>query len=210
MEKLSNKEFSMEDKNPEKVFVDYVRNLELSEGDLKKNILDVGSGEGLFAEYVKARGINPQIVNLELNIDLPQKNQTVQGSVESIPFADESFELVISHCSIPNIFLGEDDPEIMKEKISKSLSEMVRVIKNGGEVRLGPVGKGDTYQSQRNFVEALEHALLELKKDYGVMIEEIYQPENNIYEYVEEEPDKNRLLSKSFLLKIHKPQNNNE
>jgi ubiquinone/menaquinone biosynthesis C-methylase UbiE len=122
---------------------------------------------------------------------------------EAIPFQDEAFDLVISNAAIPNVFLGESQ-QIVKEKIKKSLFEMMRVTKPGGEIRLGRVLKGEIYETQKALVSALDETFDELRQTYGVEIEEIPYPAANTYEYKNDMPV--RLLAKGYLIKIHKPQ----
>lgn len=130
---------------------DYLKNLGLKKEDLSgKRILDVGAGSRGFAHSTVSQGIPAEIYSLEPRFailpeqkdslfasyaeytDIPLvKGKTVAGVAEKIPFADNSFDLVISHFAFP-----------VWSPSSKSLrqfyKEAARVTKPGGEIRLYP------------------------------------------------------------------------
>ncbi|HEV7424463.1 MAG TPA: methyltransferase domain-containing protein, partial [Candidatus Paceibacterota bacterium] len=169
---------------------------------------DVGSAEAHFAQWAKEKNISSNIFSLD-PVNIPkEKTKSVQAKAEAIPFTDGAFDLVISNAAIPNIFIGDKYPDV-KEKIRASLFEMLRVVKPGGEIRLGRVFKGDTYQSQKEFVLALNETLEELKKASRAEVEEIRFPDGDAYSYETPEDrreDKPRkILSESYLIKIKKP-----
>lgn len=188
-------------------FNSYVKDLQLSPEDLSKKILDVGSGSTQFAKWAKDNKISSNIFSLDSVWFPEEKTKSIKAKVEAIPFKEEQFELVISNCSIPNIFLG-GDYETIKEKVRISLLEMMRVTKPGGEIRLGRVLRGDTYQSQKDLVTALDKALEELQQTFGVTIEQIRFPDGDTYTY--ESPEHMRdgipkeVLAKAYLIKIKK------
>ena len=183
-------------------FERYLEGLQISREDLKGKVLDVGSNTGTFAKWAKENNVSGQIFSLDPWFVFEERTKAVQGIVEMIPFKDESFDLVVSNCAIPNIFLGEKDVE---EKIHSSLFEMFRVTKPGGEIRLGNVGKGDLYPTQKEHLLALEKTLEELKKDFKAEIEQTYIPESDRYEPTESELA-GKLLSQAYFIKIKKPE----
>jgi len=201
-EKFPQNESSIEDHTDEEVFQNYMEDLKLSPEDFDKKILDVGSGSSQFAKWAKEHNVNSQIFSLEPKQESQEKTKSVRGMAEAMPFQDEAFDLVISNASIPNVFLGESQ-EIVDEKLKNSLSELMRVTKPGGEIRLGRVLKGEIYETQKALVSALDKIFDELRQTYGAEIEEIPYPAANTYEYVNHEPVK--LLAKAYLIKIHKP-----
>ena len=128
--------------------------LDLSEKDIKeKLILDLGSGGAGFAEGVKKQQeLSSRVVSLDPNYNLEtlteenrdlmrdavkeiseQKLQAVAGLSESLPFKDEVFDLIISNHAVPWHISGDT------KKVIKSIEEIVRVLKPGGEARLHPV-----------------------------------------------------------------------
>lgn len=205
MEKFPKEEPSIEDYNDEEVFQNYMEDLKLSPEDFDKKILDVGSGGSQFAKWAKEHHVSSQIFSLEPKQEPREKTKSVQGKAEAVPFQNESFDLVISNASIPNVFLG-GDPETVKEGIRDSLLELMRVTKPGGEIRLGRVLKGEVYESQKRLTADLENTLEELQKTYGAKVEEIHYPVADTYEYKNHEPVK--LLAKAYLIRIQKPINN--
>jgi len=68
-----------------------------------------------------------------------QKEGYVQGSGDHLPFADESFDIVVSHASIP-LHAAFD-----RKDVSRFIEEIRRVLKKGGECRFGPVGVGGAF-----------------------------------------------------------------
>ena len=131
-----------------KVFDHYVRELRLSEEDLQKQILDVGSEFGEFANEAKRRGYNG-VVSLDAdhpddadgNFEKPKEfgaGKFVVADSRSIPFATNQFDLVVSVYSMPHV-LGGRTKRIFKKRVEKAVSEMIRVTKVGGEVRFGGV-----------------------------------------------------------------------
>ncbi len=168
---LSTEEVFGAEENDIEEFERYLEDLQLSKEDLSKKILDVGGGSAQFAKWAKENNVNSNIFSLDPVANMQERTKGVQGQAEAIPFQDNSFDLVVSDCAIPNVFLEEKD---VKEKVRASLFEMVRVTKPGGEIRLGRVLRGDTYQSQRDLTSVINKTLKELKKIPGIEIEEHY------------------------------------
>jgi len=200
MEKIP--EVNMEnEETDEEVFRAYMDDVQLSPEDFDKKILDVGSGMGQFAKWAKEHNISSEIYSLEPKQISEENEKSVRGFAEAIPFHNGEFDLVISNASIPNVFLGEKK-EVLKWKIQASLSELMRVTKPGGEIRLGRVLKGTEYDSQRELTLATEDELKELEKTQGVNVEEIPYPSADLYEY--EDHEKTKLIARAYLIKIHK------
>ncbi len=102
-----------------------------------KRILDIGAGSAEFGAAARKKGIDMVSIDLSPFYERKpyQKEGYVQGSGYHLPFADESFDIVVSHASVP---LDADD----REHVIRSIEEMRRVLKRGGECRFGPVGMG--------------------------------------------------------------------
>jgi ubiquinone/menaquinone biosynthesis C-methylase UbiE len=134
-----------------------LRELGLSVESLKeKSVLDIGSGGARFAEGAKDENINTKIISLDPKYSLPKNLKLkitggedttmkrvkekqlpiVVGLAESLPFSDKSFDLVIANCSVPYY-----QPD--KNLKAKSISEIIRVLKPGGEARITMVVKDD-------------------------------------------------------------------
>ena len=89
-------------RRPERVaLLEVERVVELSiEGSRVKNLLDIGTGTGIFAEAfamhkIQVTGIDPNIELLEIARAILPEAQFIKGIAEDIPFPDESFDLVI-------------------------------------------------------------------------------------------------------------------
>lgn len=97
-----------------------------------KRILDVGCGMGqtLFAAQlpsdVEAYGVDRDMEAIEAGHRLAPANiRLVCATGESLPFADECFDLVFSRVALPYM------------NINRALREIARVLKRGGDLWLG-------------------------------------------------------------------------
>jgi ubiquinone/menaquinone biosynthesis C-methylase UbiE len=93
------------------------------EGIKAMNVLDVGTGSGIFAETfskmgIKISGIDPNPEMLKVAKDFVPAGEFQQGIIEEIPFKNKSFDLV---------FLGHVLHE--SDDLIKALSESKRVAK---------------------------------------------------------------------------------
>lgn len=120
----------------------FLRSLDLKI-DSESMVLDAGSGTGIVTMALHKAGFRPKKTiafdlsrnSLQLAIEQARKEkgvdaeniQTVQGNVLSLPFADNSFDLVLS-CGVLE-YVPLDD----------GLRETARVLKNGGNLVLLPV-----------------------------------------------------------------------
>jgi ubiquinone/menaquinone biosynthesis C-methylase UbiE len=169
----------------EKIFKQYVNNLRLSSEDLKKAIVEVGTTDTPFVKWIREHDPNSQINSLE--------------SVEDISKPDESIDLIVSNGIFPNVYLRD---YYVKEKIKNSFSEMLRVLKNGGEIRLARVLLGERYQFQMVFTDSFNESLKELQEKYDFEIEKIHTPIHDSYE--QDNNGGKKLLAKSFLIILKK------
>jgi ubiquinone/menaquinone biosynthesis C-methylase UbiE len=175
--------------------------LNLSSEDFEGAILDVGSGDGGFAKIAKKHYEDSNIHSLERTDSIKGTPTGTRGASENLPFGDSKFDLVISHCAFPNVFI-DGDKEKIEEQVRKSFDEFIRVTKDEGEIRLSNVLQGEIYENQRVITEVVNKALQDLKLEYDVEIEKIDMNKDS-YEYDNENNPK-RLLAKNFLIKIRK------
>ncbi|MBI3335689.1 MAG: class I SAM-dependent methyltransferase [Candidatus Portnoybacteria bacterium] len=208
-------------KEREQTFKQYIEGLRLTPDDFSKKILDVGSGSAEFAKWAKDHQVSSEIYSIDPQ-NVPQdvakfqeREKAVKGMVQMLPFQDESFDLVVSHAAIPNIFWQRVDRrkrrirEATERTIRQSIEEMLRVTKRGGEVRMGRVSLEYIYPFRHILIEALNNVLNEIKKDQAVYVETIptdesplVQKEKVEYEnfYKKTAPDIENL----YLVKIKK------
>lgn len=134
--------------------------LQLLDEDLEgKKILDIGSGPShKFGTEAEKKYKDTKVVSLDysfdqskleyqddfdhsprgkLKIDDKSPGNTrgemlVKGFFTRLPFKIGSFDLVVSSAAIP-LYLSKE------EEISKAIEEVIRVLKEGGKARLGPV-----------------------------------------------------------------------
>jgi len=140
-----------------------------------KAVLDLGSGGALFAEGIKDNypDLNIKVVSLDPKYSNPEhlKRKVMPGEdatierignkeilavsavAESLPFKDESFDIVISNCAVPYY---QDDDRIKEA----SILEIIRVLKPGGEARITMVVDNDE-KILRGVVDASSDCTLE-------------------------------------------------
>lgn len=130
MEKQPNqKEQNFEERrNPEKVFNSYLRTLKLSIEDLKFPLLDVGAHTGGFVTFCRDNLGHKDCFGVEPS-DYRRGNTegVVKGDAQSIPFVDETFEMIVSKNVMP---MFKDNFEEARD----ALDEMLRVLKPEGEL----------------------------------------------------------------------------
>ncbi len=101
-----------------------------------KLILDIGAGAAEVAVAAQEQGIevvsvdiNPQMYE-EQGIPIPDVPY-VKASAEQLPFADKTFDVIISHAGPFTIIPS-------KESVARMIVEARRVLKDDGELRFGP------------------------------------------------------------------------
>jgi ubiquinone/menaquinone biosynthesis C-methylase UbiE len=113
-------------------------------------ILDLGAGDTRFAEEVRSNpDYNARVISLDLDYaNTPPENRTdaVAGSATELPFADDSFDRVVSSW----MFL-----HLPREVAQKALGEALRVTKPGGKISITPAmpwaGRSVDMGSSRKF-----------------------------------------------------------
>lgn len=95
-----------------------------------RQALDVGCGEGRFCRMMSARGalttgIDPTAELIELAKKDHPEGRYVQCGAESLPFTDESFDLVVSYLSLIDI-----------EDYRTAIGEMARVLRRNGKLAI--------------------------------------------------------------------------
>ncbi|MDQ8726908.1 class I SAM-dependent methyltransferase [Bradyrhizobium sp. LHD-71] len=103
------------------------------EGRDFKTALDVGCGEGRFCRMLRARGIavtgvDPTCALLQKARELDPEGDYREGRAETLEFADQSFDLVVSYLTLI------DMPDIRR-----AIPQMVRILKPGGSLLIANV-----------------------------------------------------------------------
>lgn len=188
-----------EEISTEETFKEYVEDLKLTPEDFDKTILDVGAGDASFAKWALDHNVSNDIYSLEPIQEMLVKEKAINSNAESIPMPDNSFDLIISDSAIPNIYLGIDD---VNKKVKECFSEMLRVLRDGGNIRLAHVLIGNKYESQKILASSVKEVLNELKEKDNLKIEQIRTPEYDTYEY--DKNTKKGILAEAFLITIQK------
>ncbi len=114
----------------EKAFQSYTEYFSLSKEDLQKPLLDIGSGDGAFVQYVRKVLDNKQAYGVERQsqkVD-PSREGMVVGNGLALPFKDESFEIVLAKDYFP-LFVAKKE-----EDMRQAIFEALRVLKSGGKM----------------------------------------------------------------------------
>jgi ubiquinone/menaquinone biosynthesis C-methylase UbiE len=161
-----------------------LENLGLTIDDIKGVILDVGSGEAEFAREIK-KFTDADIISIDDTKSDNTSYDVIVADARNLPFEDEKFDKVISHASIPNVFIGmysEEFSELstaeIKKSIHKSFREMLRVLKPGSNAVMAPVRIADNYNSEKALAGSLEEIVDEIKDVADVSFELIREVEN--------------------------------
>jgi len=116
----------------------------------REQVLDVGCGHGLMLVGAAKRLSMGKAIGIDLwhsedqadnRPDVPLSNAQLEGVADRVavqtadmrhlPFADESFDVVLSHWVVHNLHAAEER--------SQALAEMVRVLKPGGHIVLADI-----------------------------------------------------------------------
>lgn len=109
-------------------FESYLPYFGLTVGELQFPLLDVGAGNGDFVQYCKEVLGHEDAVGLDIsNEKILNADAIVTGDAASMPFADESFRMVISKHLLPAFVT---DVGMME----KMVSEMLRVLQKNGRL----------------------------------------------------------------------------
>lgn len=179
------------------MFVHYLDNLGLTEAEIRdKKIVDIGAGERLFAAYCVDQGINEDVYSVEPNMQhetyqevderIPSQirekldDRTVCAFVEQLPFADQSFNLVLMN-NFPFYETEEDiSGSVDHTSIEKTFGEVTRILKDGGEARITPYygkrfdpGRASWLQKSEAFLQKLI-----MSGDYEIEKQDISSEEN--------------------------------
>ncbi|GEM_PF-5405469 len=141
--------------------------LKLTQEDLKKKILDVGADFGHFAEIAKQKGYKDiysidiehpaDMYLLDTDVGLGAGKLIVADAFQ-LPFKDKTFDIAISFCAMPNIAGGEN-PVDYRNRVKKVCQEMLRVVKEGGEIRMARVVFRDDPTDKRERATQIKKAL---------------------------------------------------
>lgn len=123
-------------------------------GDLSgKRVLDVAGGDGYWAGRARRRGADAVSIDLmrkkmEYGRTLADAPALIECDALKLPFADGSFDAVLSVCAIEHFDDG-----------GRSLDEMARVLKPGGEIYMSAdvLSRADAWPKLRDAHKAKYH-----------------------------------------------------
>lgn len=136
-EELMNKYPSLSLRETTKL-VYYLQHLGLAPEELRnKNVLDVGSGVGIFKDAIQKVTEPKLVVNLDDGSveNITDKDMEVKARADKLPFKNEIFDYVLAHCSVPMMQITTSRTPHL---VPVALREMVRVLKRGGVAKIYP------------------------------------------------------------------------
>lgn len=152
---------------------------EVAQPQKGEKALDLGCGTGIYSYWLYDLGLEVIGIDISKNmLDVAKKKKHankikfVHGDIRNLPFADETFELVISNIVLE---FTQNPQEIVKEAF--------RVVKKGGRLVIGFIGRDSAWgrmyeekgkRDQRSvFSQAQFFSIDEIKKLYEVPPSEV-------------------------------------
>lgn len=114
-------------------FEEYQADFDFNESELEHaTILDVGTEEGNFVHYLQKVKNNPNAFGIDFNQEtIPEDCPYLNiGNIQSLPYHDKLFDIVVSRNVLHGIFLSNEKTE----SSTQALSELIRITKDGGIV----------------------------------------------------------------------------
>ena len=133
-------------------------------------VLDVGCGEGRFCRMLAAHGLatvglDPTPALIARAADRDRRGRYLRGIAERLPFADASFDLVVSYLTLIDI----DD-------VTTAIGEMARVLTPGGTLLIANLTNFNTACADRGWVtnaqgEGLHYPVDRYLEERGLWVE---------------------------------------
>jgi ubiquinone/menaquinone biosynthesis C-methylase UbiE len=183
----------------------YMKYFPLTEEELKKPLLDVGAGNGLFVQYLRTVLHNKDAYSIEVQKEKvdPSKEGMLVGDGMQIPFPDGTFEIVTAKDYLPMFVRSETTAK-------QSINELIRVAKSGGKI----LGNIATPESVKETEEDIKNNIQAGTREYEADIEDCrikYEGAKKLQEYLKELEQEgfqiafvNNRGNKS-VIEIHKP-----
>jgi len=132
--------------------------LEASLSSCRGRVLDIGCGLQPYRRFLDPA----QTEYVGIDRVGPLSNPTVVGSAESLPFPDESFDVVLSTQVLEHL----PDPEL-------ALKEAVRVLRKGGRLILTVPGVWPTHEAPHDFWRFTRYGLSRLLEKHNIAFDEL-------------------------------------
>lgn len=154
-----------------KLFQDYVRQLRLTRRVFKQGkIFDASPTASDFAGFVREQKRDKTLVNTVESIGAQHKFLTGVDRFRDVP--NESQHLVIFRGDMQDAFqVFEGQTATRPENVEKGLRELLRLVENGGELRIGPIRTDIHEGPQKAMLGLLESALVKLGGEEGTSLE---------------------------------------
>ncbi len=187
MEKVNaNPEISDEGRKMKESFKYYMDDFALTEEDLQKPLLDVGTGTGMFVRHVRGALKNTSAYGVELQERKigSETEGLVVGSGFSLPFPEEQFEIVLAHDYVPMFYDARSE-----KTASAAVEEMLRVCRKNGLVKFNANTPEQELQNAANLPQEARDG----KTD--IWFEKRYQGAVQFMEYLKSLEEKGYLVT---------------
>ncbi len=149
-----------------------IETLGLTANDFVGEVLDIGAGDAEIAKGFKNKK-DVRVVSVDSVVEPENTELVLQQDVRNLQFKDNAFDMVISHASMPHIFITEYDSDQpgseshVLESIRQAFSEMIRIVKPGGKIYCAPIRIAHNYPAETIVANAIKKNL-ELLREQGV------------------------------------------
>ncbi len=148
-----------------------LQNLGIAPEMIRGLVLDVGAEDAEFAKAFSGQN-NAEIISIDDSVEDENIGNANKVDARNLPYGDNTYDMVISHASVPNVFMSEyssDFPELsrksVEDSVSSALREIIRVLKPGEKAYLAPVLLTENYEAQKIFKEIVLKFLEDLEQE---------------------------------------------
>lgn len=120
----------------------YFKNLKLDENKIYSKILDLGSAEWYFANFVKNNNFfcNDVFISIDTNKFYVEKWKKqwlnmININVLEFDFEEEYFDLIISNFSMPQLLYSWENDNFFLDKLEKLFINCLKILKKWWEIR---------------------------------------------------------------------------
>lgn len=160
----------------ERTFKRYMNGLGLDKDSLKeKRLLDLGSGQGEFVEYLIQQDITQEAYGLdanpeELSVKEEMKSHLFQGDFQKeLPV--KNLDYIVSLGAVSNAVWGGEEVQSVENIVKSSLA----ALKENGEIRIYPIQEATkdsalngTKESYKKWIELLQRISESEKMEYSI------------------------------------------
>jgi ubiquinone/menaquinone biosynthesis C-methylase UbiE len=136
------------------------------EGLVEGSILDIACGTGTLLAMANKRGLNCYGMDTSRGMLLQARNKVPEAvfcraSFYELPFSDETFDYVVETNAVSGVEI----------EVDRVLSEMIRVCKSGGEIRIADYARSNRSTKITQTLERILHLIGDFAYDYKTLFQ---------------------------------------